>query len=300
MSSTLPAAPSMSRGGVARTSCAERSTERGRPPRSGGDGFGSGPTAALGGEVEAGAPAESSAADGALRGSEDLVGLESPPPESEAPEPPESPAPESPEPEGTLSTTPPPPAPESSLPFGTDTAMPTTSSTEAATPSAGRGMRGHLMPRLVSVARVRGKPRSARQSSERVKTGPGAGRSSRRATASSARSARSGSTGRPASASSSAASSRVRVSGVLIDGLSQLLDGAVQEGAGVRDGDAEDGGELGVVEPGVELEADQLALARRQPGERGPQRRAAQRRVGGVLRGNRIDVGGVGRQRRGA
>src|SRR3954470_2195732 len=269
------AAGSMPLGGAASTSSAERSTERRAARSRRGEEDGSGASAAFGADVMLGEATESAPAE---------------------PDPCEAAA----SPDGRRwAVTPPPPEDAGSSPLGIPIASTTTSAAEAASPRAGNVSRAHLMPRRgVPLAAARATPRSARSSSERAKAGPGTGRSSRRATARPARSARSGSTGRPARASSSAASSRVKVS--VIDGLSQLLDGAVEERAGVGERDAEDGGELGVVEAGVELQRDQLALARRQGPHRLAQGGAPQRRLGCVLGGRRLDVGRLGGQRSGA
>ena len=149
-------------------------------------------------------------------------------------------------------------------------------------------------PRRARGAAARGKPAPTRGVELAGEGGPGARRSSRSATASSPSSARSGSTRRPASAASSAASSRTTQGSVrrVIDGLPELGHGAVQQGAGVGDADAEHGGDLGVVEPGVELERDQLALARR-PARRArrARRRARSGALGGVLGRRRAGVG---------
>src|SRR3954453_7687995 len=272
------AAGSMPLGVAASTSSAERSTERRAARSRRGEEDGSGASAAFGADVMRGEATESAPAE---------------PDPCEAAEP--APSGDG----GRWAVTPPPPEDAGSSPLGIPIASTTTSAAEAASPRAGNVSRGHLMPRRgVPLAAARATPRSARSSSERAKAGPGTGRSSRRATARPARSARSGSTGRPARASSSAASSRVKVS--VIDGLSQLLDGAVQERAGVGERDAEDGGELGVVEAGVELQRDQLALARRQGPHRLAQGGAPQRRLGCVLGWRRLHVGRLGGQRSGA
>ena len=52
--------------------------------------------------------------------------------------------------------------------------------------------------------------------------------------------------------------------------------------------------------PGVELEGDQLALARLERGERGADGGAPQRRLGGVLGRRGLEVGRLGGQRGGA
>ena len=128
----------------------------------------------------------------------------------------------------------------------------------------------------------RGKPAAARASSSRAHVGSGRGGSSR-------------------SSAPSSSSSGGRVSGAVIDGLPELGHGAVEERAGVGGADAEHGGDLGVVEPGVELQGDHLAVARRagaasaaRTAARSSARSAASsvRRRGGVLR--------VGGQRGGA
>ena len=73
----------------------------------------------------------------------------------------------------------------------------------------------------------------------------------------------------------------------MLDGLPELGHGAVQLGAGVGDAHAEDRGDLGVVQAGVELQRDQLALARL---ELRPARRARPR---GAARPRRRPPGGA-------
>src|SRR5688572_25878950 len=58
----------------------------------------------------------------------------------------------------------------------------------------------------------------------------------------------------------------------------------MKAGAGVRGAHAEHGGQLAVVEAGVELERDQLVVARRQLGERGADGGAAERLLELLLR----------------
>jgi len=53
----------------------------------------------------------------------------------------------------------------------------------------------------------------------------------------------------------------------MLDGLPELGHCAMQLRARVRDADAEHRGDLGVVQPGVELERDQLALVRAEPAD---------------------------------
>ena len=73
-----------------------------------------------------------------------------------------------------------------------------------------------------------------------------------------------------------------------------FVDGAVQQRAGVGDADAEHRGQLGVVEAGVELERDQLALARARArrARRAPRRGAARARR--RPRARRVGVGRLG------
>src|SRR5262249_46782767 len=82
----------------------------------------------------------------------------------------------------------------------------------------------------------RGKPAAARWSSSAAKAGPGSGRSERSAAASSAS---------PISLKA------------FIACLPQLVDRSVQFGAGVRLGETEKRGDLGVAEAGEELQGDQ-------------------------------------------
>ena len=84
----------------------------------------------------------------------------------------------------------------------------------------------------------------------------------------------------------------------LIAGPPQLLDHSVQPGAGVRLRDPDHRGDLGVGEPGEELERHQLALAGRQLGDRGAERRSADRHLGALLGADRRLVDGLGDQRR--
>jgi hypothetical protein len=81
-------------------------------------------------------------------------------------------------------------------------------------------------------------------------------------------------------------------------GLPESGDGAVDARAGVRGRDAEHPGDLGVAEAGVELQGDELAVARLQAVERGADGGAAERVlvVGPGRRG--LDVLGVRQQRR--
>ena len=83
----------------------------------------------------------------------------------------------------------------------------------------------------------------------------------------------------------------------LIAGPPQLLDHSVQPGAGVRLRDPDHRGDLGVGEPGEELERHQLALPRRQLGDRGAERRSAERHLGALLGADRRLVDGLGGQR---
>ena len=76
--------------------------------------------------------------------------------------------------------------------------------------------------------------------------------------------------------------------------LPQLDDDTVQAGAGVGRGRAEDIGDLGVRQAGDELQGDELAIARLEVGERGPDGGALERVVLLVRR----DVDGLGDQRR--
>jgi len=70
----------------------------------------------------------------------------------------------------------------------------------------------------------------------------------------------------------------------------------VQPGAGVRLGDADHGGDLGVGEAGEELEGDQLALASLEQGEGGGQRQPPLACLGALVRGGGREVGRLGRQ----
>jgi hypothetical protein len=70
----------------------------------------------------------------------------------------------------------------------------------------------------------------------------------------------------------------------------------VQLGPGVRLGDADDGGDLGVAEAGEELERDQLALARLEAGEAGGQRQAPLAGLGALVGRSGDEVGRLRRQ----
>ena len=182
----------------------------------------------------------------------------------------------------SLAMLPPPELPESSSLERFTVDRPTTSSaTQAKLTAAISGRRWVFRTAHGDRRGGRGKPAAARVSSSRAHAGSGRGGSSR-------------------SSSPSSASSGGRVSGAVIDGPPELRHGAVELGAGVGDADAEHGGELGVVEPGVELERDQLALARRQAGERGADGGALERALGGVVGRRRAGIRRLGGERRGA
>src|SRR5262249_33726823 len=82
--------------------------------------------------------------------------------------------------------------------------------------------------------------------------------------------------------SSARSRSSRRVSGV-IAGLPELGDGTMEACAGVGFGCPDDLGDLGVGEPGVELQGDELALGGIERGERGAHRLAARRGLNVVL-----------------
>src|SRR4051794_8488347 len=200
------------------------------------------------------------------------------------------------------------------------TLMPTTTatSTVAAAPAGSRrrrgggvlnrsrrppsaGLRSPSPPSLIRPSR--GKPPAAHSSSFAAKSDSGAGASARMFPARSARSSRSGATSRPTSPASTAASSRSTSgsSGMswsrLIAGPPQLLDDAVQPRARVGLRDADDTGDLGVGEPGKELERDQLPLARCELGDGGAQRRAPDCHFGAVVGGDEALVLRLGDER---
>src|SRR5687768_10866444 len=83
------------------------------------------------------------------------------------------------------------------------------------------------------------------------------------------------------------------VSWSLMAGLSQLRDGSVQAGAGVRLGHAEHACDLGVRESARELERDQVALLPVQRRERRPYALAPQRKLGLILGRRRDGVLGI-------
>src|SRR4051794_10451562 len=68
--------------------------------------------------------------------------------------------------------------------------------------------------------------------------------------------------------------------------LPELLDDTVQPGAGVAGRDPDHVGDLRVGQPGDELQRDKLALARLEPGERGPHGGALERVVVADRRGH--------------
>src|SRR6516165_4533998 len=113
------------------------------------------------------------------------------------------------------------------------------------------------------------------------------------------------STGSPAS-TASIASSDAATSGSIgsswsssrIAGLPELLHRAVQQRAGVRFADPEHPGQLGIGQAGVELQRDDLALPRRQLGQRRLERGAAQGNLDPILvvRRNRL-LSRLGHQR---
>src|SRR5512133_1859851 len=82
-------------------------------------------------------------------------------------------------------------------------------------------------------------------------------------------------------------------------GLPKSGEGAVHASARVGGRDAEDVGDLGVAQPRVELEGDELALARVQGGQRGADGGAALGGLGLAL-GRRLVVGGLDRELRAA
>src|ERR1700744_4782860 len=115
------------------------------------------------------------------------------------------------------------------------------------------------------------------------------GRSRRRMSASSATSAYSGSVGSPARVASIAISAPAiswpsgSLSGPRIEVLPPALHGSIQQGSRGGFADPQDLGQLRVAQPGVELERDDLAVARRELGERGANRGPAQRHLGLVV-----------------
>src|SRR3954447_1533196 len=82
-------------------------------------------------------------------------------------------------------------------------------------------------------------------------------------------------------------------------GLPKSDEGAVHAGARIGGRDAEDVGDLGVAQSRVELEGDELALARMQGGQRGANRGAALDGLRLAL-GRRLVVGGLDRELRAA
>ncbi len=169
---------------------------------------------------------------------------------------------------------------------------------ERATPSR---VRRAVAPPSVARGVSGANPDATRASSAARAAAAGRGATARTSRTSAASSASASAV--PARAASSAASSAStagsRGSRRRMAGLPEALDGAVHAGPGVRRRDPEHPGDLGVVEPGEELERDELAVARLEACEGGAYGRPADGVAAGVV-GHRLGRPGLGGERRDA
>src|SRR4051812_30245124 len=186
--------------------------------------------------------------------------------------------------------------PPSSLPPSDE--RPTTTATISSDAAASAGIQ-----KLGSASRPRfergfGKPAATRRSSSAAKAGAGSGESARSARASSC-SSRSRGSSALARPSASASSMRARsVSGPVIASPPQLLHGAVQLRADVRLAHPEHPADLGIRKSCLELQRNEVAVARVERRERGAHGLAPHDALRVVLRSERIQVLGVCLERR--